>query len=93
MRVRFLVQVFLDLSAAFDTVGHDILLHHLHHVFDIQDKAMSWFKSYLTNRFQMVSIQDIISDSIELCCVVPQSSVLGPILFILYTQPLSHVEC
>ena len=88
---KFLVLVLLDLSAAFDTVDHDMLLHRLHHVFGIQDKAMSWFKSYLTNIFQMVSIQDTISDPVELCCHVPQGSVLGPILFILYTQSLSHV--
>ena len=50
----FSVLVLLDLSAAFDTVDHDILLHRLHHVFGIQDKALSWFKSYLTNKFQMV---------------------------------------
>ena len=80
----FSVLVLLDLSAAFD---HDISLHCLHYVFGIQDKAMSWFKSYLTNRFQMVSIQDTISDPVELCCVVTQGCVLGPI-FILRKQPL-----
>ena len=90
MRVKFSF-CSLDLSAAFDTVYHDIILHRLHHVFGIQDKTLSRFKSCLTNRFQMVSIQDTTSDSVELCCGVPQSSVLGPILSILYTQPLSHV--
>ena len=51
--------------------------------------ALSWFRSYLTNRFQMVSIKGTLSDPVELCYGVP--SVLGPILFILYMQPLSHV--
>ena len=69
----------------------DILLHCLHHVFGIQDKALFWFKSYLANRFQMVSIQDNISDPVELCYDIPQGSVLGPIIFIFYTQPLTHV--
>ena len=73
---QFSVLVLLDLSTALDTVDHDILLHRLHHAFGIQDKALSWFKSYLTNKFQMVSIQDTISDSTELCCGVPQGSVL-----------------
>ena len=61
---KFSVLVLLDLSA-FDMVDHDILLHHLHYVFGIQGKAMFWFKSYLMNRFQMVSIQDTISDPVE----------------------------
>ena len=88
---EFSILVLLDLSAAFDTIDHDILLHRLHHVFGIQGTALSWFRSYLTNRFQMVSIKGTLSDPVELCYGVPQGSVLGPILFILYMQPLSHV--
>ena len=53
---KFLVLVLLDLTAMSDTVDQDILFHRLLHVFGIQDKAFSWFKSYLTNRFQMASI-------------------------------------
>ena len=49
---------------------------------------LSWFRSYLTNRFQIVSTQGTHSDQIELCCGVLQGSVLGPILFILYSQPI-----
>ena len=88
---KFSILVLLDLSAAFDTIDHDILLHRLHHVFGIQGTALSWFRSYLTNRFQMVSIEGTFSDPVGLCYGVPQGSVLGPILFILYTQPLTHV--
>ena len=74
------VLVLLDLSAAFDTIGHGILLHRLH-VFGIQDTTLSWFRSYLTKTFQIVSTQGTHSDQIELCCGVPQGSVLGLILF------------
>ena len=83
------VLVLLDLSAACDTIDHDILLHCLQHVFRIQDTVLSWFRSYFTKRFQIVSTQGFHSDQIELCCGVPQGSVLGPILFVLYIQPLT----
>ena len=58
----------LDLSAAFDTIDHGILLHRLQHVFAIQGTVLSWFRFYLTKRFQTVSIQGTHSDPIELCC-------------------------
>ena len=60
-------------------------------MFGIQGTVLSWFRSYLTKRFQIVSIQGTNSDPTELCCDVPQGSVLGPILFIIYTQPLTSV--
>ena len=76
----------LTYLAAFDSIDH-----RLQYVFGIQGIVLSWFRSYLTKRFQIVSTQGTHSDQIELCCGVPQGSVLGPILFIFYTQPLTSV--
>ena len=76
--------VLLDLFAAFDTIDHEILLHWLHNVFGFGDNVLSWFQSYLENHGKH-------STPASLRYGVPQGSVLGPILFILYTQPLSNV--
>ena len=85
------VLVLLDLSAAFDTIDHDILLHRLQNVFGIQGTVLSWFRSYLTKRFHIVSTHGTHSDQTVLCCGVPQGFAPGPILFILYTQSLTSV--
>ena len=78
----------LDLSAAFDTIDHTLLFDILEHTYGITDTALSWFKSYLTNRTQSVTVENFKSSSSPLSFGVPQGSVLGPILFIMYTQPL-----
>ena len=71
----------LDLSAAFDTVDHDILLTWLHSKYSISGIALEWFRSYLTSRSQFALIEGW-SQSCELKCGVPQGSVLGPILYV-----------
>ena len=81
----------LDLSAAFDTIDHDILLNRLSNWFGLSNTAHFWFRSYLSSRSFSVSILDCSSDPIQLLYGVPQGSVLGPLLFTLYTTPLSHV--
>ena len=81
----------LDLSAAFDTIDHSILLTRLDSTFGIRDLALSFFRSYLEDRTQVVTVNGMKSSPSLLTCGVPQGSVLGPNLFILYTQPLSDV--
>ena len=83
------VIVLLDLSVAFDTIDHEILLHRLHNVFGFGDTVLSWFQSYIENRTQTVVFHGKHSTPASLRYGVPQGSVLGPILFILYTQLLS----
>ena len=85
------VLVLLDLSAAFDTVDHQVLIERLHKRLGISGNSLKWFKSYLTQRFQSISINGTHSDLLELIFGVPQGSVLGPLLFTIYTLPLGDI--
>ena len=81
----------LDMSAAFDTVDHSILLSRLSTSFGINGKALAWFRSYLHNRSQFISIDSYRSTNRPLTCGVPQGSVLGPILYLMYVSPVGCI--
>ena len=81
--------VLLDLSAAFDTIDHTTLLSCLLDWFGVGGSALKWFSSYLTECFQSVKIGSTLSDLQKLLFGIPHGSVLGPLLFSLYTSPLS----
>ena len=77
----FCVGIFIDLSKAFDTVDHKLLIRKLNH-YGIRGTALQWFIDYLTNLKQYVSINEINSKLAPITLGVPQGSILGPLLFI-----------
>ena len=85
------VLVLLDLSATFDTVDHWILLTRLSERYGIGGNALNWFRSYLSERKQSVTIGGKTSVVHDVDCGVPQGSVCGPFIFTLYTAPLEDV--
>ena len=86
------IHVMLDLSAAFDTLDHTILLDRLKSLIGLSDLALEWFKSYLSDRKQHIFLgTDSVSAEKSLNIGVPQGSVLGPILFNIYTIPLYYI--
>ena len=84
------IGIFIDLSKAFDTLNHSTLLSKLEH-YGIRGISLLWFKDYLTNRKQCVSFNGAVSRMKPITCGVPQGSILGPLLFILYVNDI--VNC
>ena len=86
-----LLDLVLDLSAAFGAIDHSILLSRLSYSFAISDTVLAWFTSYLIVRTQINSVNGYKSLPAPIHYGVPKGSVPGPILFVLYTQPLSKI--
>ena len=80
---QFVIGIFLDFSKAFDTVDHMILLQKLSH-YGIRGSALKWFTSYFSNRRQYVTYNGETSMMKGISCGVPQGSILGPLLFLIY---------
>lgn len=83
--------VLLDSSAAFDTVDHAILITRLRERFGICNDALKWIDNYLRNRQYSVRVESTYSSTVMMDCGVPQGSILGPVLYSLYTSPISDI--
>jgi hypothetical protein len=84
------IMVLLDNSAAFDTLDHDLLQQCMSDM-GIKDTALNWFSSYLSDRYQSITLQNMVSSPVSLRCGVPQGSVFGPKSFLMLTRAVERI--
>ena len=86
---KYTLGIFVDLSKAFDTVNHNILVEKLK-TYGIQSENLKWFRSYLSNRKQFISYNDLKTEMKIVKCGVPQSFILRPLLFLVFVNNLNN---
>ena len=85
------ILVLLDFTSAFDTVEHTTMHDRLQHLYGLGGTVLKWLKSYLSDRSYVVKIRDSLSSPVRNNCGVPQGSVIGPMLYTMYSAPISKI--